>query len=507
MKNPGTSIRKNLAYMSCIFMMLGIHLPLYIYSKGNNIGLEYRTNQEGILLLLSVALVIIEKNNNKIKYFLGPIIFQTGVVVYYIFHMVNDKNYITTSWGMVCYILAIVLLVLSMFINNYYKEDYTHDISTMRIIKTEEFEYNEKFILKDSVWIVGLIVITTCYVLFKINSDNNASSNMDNISSKSVSAFVNDEKTQSVGFDYTCDKYSIGINDAYITNEDGEEVVFLEINIKNSTHSALIFYDLFDVKVYQDNIELKKCEKVDSDVFDYKSGLAQISLLETSKIYIPYVLAKSQKNLKVSLISLEDDKKTVISDKVVKINDLYYADTLEEIISIGERKIKKEDNKEIKNDDKDDMVKKEEEIIDKDTKVENVVEDHNNTVTEEPVKDEDNNEKATSEPENTPEVEDEIPTEQAVDEESVVSGTVKFDKPNNWSEESKVYIYLYAAEEKMVEDVRIEMSDYNNGIYTFFLNKIDMSKDVYIAFGNDTKIYPENNKKLLLSMGKKYTSN
>ena len=54
----------------------------------------------------------------------------------------------------------------------------------------------------------------------------------------------------------------------------------------------------------------------------------------------------------------------------------------------------------------------------------------------------------------------------------------------------------------MVEDVRIEMSDYNNGIYTFFLNKIDMSKDVYIAFGNDTKIYPENNKKLLLSMGK-----
>ena len=207
------------------------------------------------------------------------------------------------------------------------------------------------------------------------------------------------------------------------------------------------------------------------------------------------------------MISLEDDKKTVISDKVVKINDLYYADTLEEIISIGERKIKKEDNKEIKNDDKDDMVKKEEEIIDKDTKVENVVEDHNNTVTEEPVKDEDNNEKATSEPENTPEVEDEIPTEQAVDEESVVSGTVKFDKPNNWSEESKVYIYLYAAEEKMVEDVRIEMSDYNNGIYTFFLNKIDMSKDVYIAFGNDTKIYPENNKKLLLSMGKKYTSN
>ena len=136
-----------------------------------------------------------------------------------------------------------------------------------------------------------------------------------------------------------------------------------------------------------------------------------------------------------------------------------------------------------------------------------MVEDHNNTVTEEPVKDEDNNEKATSEPENTPEVEDEIPTEQAVDEESVVSGTVKFDKPNNWSEESKVYIYLYAAEEKMVEDVRIEMSDYNNGIYTFFLNKIDMSKDVYIAFGNDTKIYPENNKKLLLSMGKKYTSN
>ena len=59
----------------------------------------------------------------------------------------------------------------------------------------------------------------------------------------------------------------------------------------------------------------------------------------------------------------------------------------------------------------------------------------------------------------------------------------------------------------MVEDVRIEMSDYNNGIYTFFLNKIDMSKDVYIAFRNDTKIYPENNKKVLLAMGKKYTSN
>ena len=51
------------------------------------------------------------------------------------------------------------------------------------------------------------------------------------------------------------------------------------------------------------------------------------------------------------------------------------------------------------------------------------------------------------------------------------------------------------------------MSGYENGIYTFFLNKIDMSKDVYITFGNDTKLYPENNKKLVLAIGKKYTSN
>ena len=88
-----------------------------------------------------------------------------------------------------------------------------------------------------------------------------------------------------------------------------------------------------------------------------------------------------------------------------------------------------------------------------------------------------------------------------------MSGTVKFVKPSYWDENAKVYLNIYDKEEEVVEKSRIVMSGYENGIYTFFINKIDISKDVYITFGNDTKIYPENNKKLVLSIGKKYTSN
>lgn len=507
MKNFGSKIKNNLTYIACLLMILGIHLPLYIYSKGNHIGLEYRTNQEGLLLLLSVALVIIEKNNNRIKHLLGPIIFQIGIVIYYIIYMVSDKKFVTPSWGIVCDVLSILVLGISMIINVYDDSEYTHDISTMKIVKTEEYEYCEKFILKDSIWIVGVIVITTCLVLFKVNSDNHNLNSQDNISSKSVSASDKENIKTSLEFDYDCENYSIGINDAYITNENGEEIVFLEINIKNKTHISLVFNELFELVVKQGNTELERCAKVASDVFDSNSGLAQISLLETSKVYIPYVLVESQKDLKVSLISLEDEEKTVINDKIVKLNDVYYADNLEEIISIGERKISLEDNKDIKNDDKDDVETIEnKKTNDEENKEQVATANPLEKATSEP-NEIDEEEKTTVEPEKTPDVEDEIPTEQASEEEKVLSGTVKFVKPSTWDENSKVYIYLYDSEEVSVEKTRIEMSECNNGICTFFLNKIDMSKEIYIVFGNDTKIYPENNKKLVLSMGKKYTSN
>lgn len=502
MNNMGTKIRVNMAYIASLIMVIGVHLPLYITSKGNHIGLVYRTNQEGLLLLISAALAIIQKYNNRIKHLLGPVIFQIGIIIYYIIHMFNDKYFVTASWGMILQVCAVLLLIFSMCVGKLNDDEFTHDMSTMRIVKTDEYEYNENFILKDSVWIVAFIVLTTGLILFKVNSENkNLHNTTENLTSNSVSASEKEEQKTSGIFDYECDDYCMGINDAYITNEDGREIVFLEVSIKNKTNKALVFNDLFELEVKQGNIKLERCAMVDSEVFDSNSGLAQISLLETSKVYIPYVLVKSQQDLDVS-ISSKKDKKNIISGKVVKINDLYYVDTLEEIISIGERKIAEEDNKTTKNDDKDD----EEKVVETESPKEELqtttpTEKPKDTKTKEPTEEANEVEK-TSEP-----AEEVIPTEQAIENDTIVSGTVKFVKPSSWEEDTKVYIYIYEKEEEVVEKTRIVMSGYENGIYTFFLNKIDMSNDVYITFGNDTKLYPGNNKKLVLSMGKKYTSN
>lgn len=503
MKNVGTKIRINMAYIASLVMVIGIHLPLYITSKGNHIGVVYRTNQEGLLLLLSAALVVIQRYNKRIKHILGPAIFQIGIMIYYIIYMSNDKSYVMATWGIVCQIVAVILLLISMGVGKLNDDEFTHDMSTMRIVKTDEYEYNENFVLKDSVWIVAFIVITTGLVLFKVNGDNkNLKNSNENVTTNSVSASEK-EKTKTSGiFDYECDDYCIGINDAYITNEKGIEIVFLEFSIKNNTDKALVFNDLFDLEIKQGNIKLDRCVKVDSDVFDSNSGLAQISLLETSKVYIPFVLEKSQKDLQVS-ISSKKDSNIIVSEKVVKINDLYYVDTLEEIISIGERKIAEEDNKVKKNVDKDGGTKEkavETKEPNKEPQTTEPTELPNVTNTKEPL--EENNEaEKTSEPEEV------IPTEQAIESENIVSGTVKFVKPSYWDENAKVYLNIYDKAEEVVEKSRIVMSGYENGIYTFFINKIDISKDVYITFGNDTKIYPENNKKLVLSIGKKYTSN
>ena len=80
-------------------------------------------------------------------------------------------------------------------------------------------------------------------------------------------------------------------------------IIIKRFSIKNNTDKALVFNDLFDLEIKQGNIKLDRCVKVDSDVFDSNSGLAQISLLETSKVYIPFVLEKSQKDLQVSISS------------------------------------------------------------------------------------------------------------------------------------------------------------------------------------------------------------
>ena len=499
MKNMGTKVRINMAYIASIVMIIGIHLPLYITSKGNHIGLVYRTNQEGLLLLLSAALAIIQRYNNRIKHLLGPIIFQIGIMVYYIIYMANDNYFVMATWGMVCQVVAVILLIISMCVGKLNADEFTHDMSTMRIVKTDEYAYTESFILKDSVWIVAFIVITTGLILFKVNGDNkNFNNKTENVTTNSVSASEK-EKTSGI-FDYENDDCCIGINDAYITNEAGREIVFLEVSIKNKTDKILIFNNLFDLEVKQGDIKLERCTEVDSDVFDSKSGLAQISLLETSKVYIPFVLVKSQKDLNVSIISKKENK-SIVNNKIVKINDLYYVDTLEEIISIGEKKIVEEDNKEIKNDDKKDV----EEVVETE-KPKVVMQTTEPTEKPKAVNTKEPTEK-TQKAEKTSEPEEVTPTEQAIENDNIVSGTVKFVKPSSWEDDTKVYIYIYDTEEEVVEKTRIVMSGYENGIYTFFLNKIDMSKDVYITFGNDTKLYPENNKKLVLAIGKKYTSN
>ena len=232
--------------------------------------------------------------------------------------------------------------------------------------------------------------------------------------------------------------------------------------------------------------------------------MAQISLLETSKVYIPFILEDSQKNLKVSLKSLVVDNEVkdnieIVKDKVVKINDLYYVDTLEEIITIGERKMDAEDKSSNKNDDKLSVEINITTSTPNTTEIANI--DATVSATIEPTQSNQEDEVATKPEESV--TEEPIETK----EPNPISGTVKFVKPDDWNSDVKVYLNIYEKESDVVEEKRIVNSDFSNNEYTFFLTDIDMSEDVYIAFDNDSEIYPENNKKLVLVMGKKYTSN
>lgn len=497
MNNASTKMYSKIAYLSSIIMIIGIHLPVYLVSDGSQVVLVSRINNEGILLLISALLVIVQKYVKRDKFMIVPLVFDVGIIVYYVLLIRKQENFLTVSWGFVCIIFAIVLLLFALCTRKVVNNEFMHDISSMKIIETDDYDYSDDVKFKDYSWIITIIILTTIFVMFKLNMDKRSSEvSASEIASKRVSASENDN-ISSTECDYENDMYCVSVVDGYITNEDGEEIVFIEISLKNKTKSPLVFNELFEINVKQGEKELTRCTKVDSDIFDSNSSLAQISLFETSKIYIPFILLDSQKNIKVSLrtVSASDSiGESIVEGKLVKINDLYYVDTLEEIIHIGERKMEAEDKAENKNDDNDDVGN---------GTVEPTLEATVDTTTLEPIQTTHNNEtESTEETSSTPEV-----TGASEPEKKIISGTVKFIKPELWDESVKVYLNLYKKEDDVVEEARVINSGYDNGEYTFLLKDVDMTDKVYITFGNDSQIYPTNNKKLELVMGKKYTSN
>ena len=248
MRSTSSKMYNNLAYLSGILMIIGIHLPLYIISKGSSVELVYRTNNEGLYLLISALLVIIQRHSNRNKYYLISLFFQIGMIVYYVVLMRNDKHFLMISWGFVCEIISIIILAAAFLTKKTRERLFTHDMSTMRVIKTDEYEYCDNIGLRDFSWIVIVIICTSLIVILKLNIDRRSESLTSNVSSNQVKALEIDSNKNS-NCDYENDNCSIKVEDGYITNENGEEIVFIEITLKNKTENSLVFNELFEIIV------------------------------------------------------------------------------------------------------------------------------------------------------------------------------------------------------------------------------------------------------------------
>ena len=158
-----------LAYISSIMMIIGANLPQY-FVKGNSSGAAYvfDINNEGVFLYVSAIIVIMMRYCKWKKYILAPIIFQVGMMVYYIIFFTKSSEFEMVHIGFVLEASAVVFLIISMFVNINIKKEVVHDMCTLNIKPIEEDEYVDNVTQRDIPWILITAVITVIMVVLKV---------------------------------------------------------------------------------------------------------------------------------------------------------------------------------------------------------------------------------------------------------------------------------------------------------------------------------------------------
>ena len=519
-----------LAYIASILMIIGVNLPLYITKvNGDKIVAISRLDNEGILLLMSAIVVIMLRYAKRKKYILIPIVFQLGIMVYYFYIFMTDSKFDSIHVGFVLEVAAIVFLIISMFVNIDVKEEKIRDLSTMRTFNIED-EYKDTMAFKDLTWLVMSIVITSIVIVLKIKINENTKGVVTS-SIPEGTTYAKETDIEEKVMEYECDKYALGVSNVYISNENNIENVYLEIKVKNKMKEAIVFSQLFDIRVEQEGINLLKCNASSAKAYDINNIYFQINPGKTSTAYMAFTLKKSGANVKIYIDEINGISKNQVFLKEFDMNKMYYVDTMDEVMEIN-RKIDKKIDKQ--NDKKEDSKKKEDTTVkDKDNEKDSTI-DKNTTdkkdVTNQESKDNINNannsdnNQTSSEQENTTttkkepqdsETEQNEPVEEEEEEDddeeeqvkqNLISGLVKFRKPSSWPEEESVVLCLYNNENDTEEYSRIEKSNYGNDTYSFLVHNIEDNKAIYITFNNGTEKYPKEGKYKLV-IGKTYLGN
>ena len=342
-----------LAYIASILMIMGVNLPLYMTKvNGDKIIAVSRLDNEGILLLISAIVVIMFRFAKRKKYIIVPIVFQLGIMVYYFYIFMSDSKFNSIHIGFVLEAAAIIFLIISMFVDIEVKEEKIHDMSTMRIINVEE-EYKDSVVLKDLSWIVLSIVVTSIVIVLKIRINENSKGVITSSVPESTT-HANEVIGMDETLEFECDRYALGISNVYISSESNKEIVYLEIKVKNKLEKAVVFHQLFDVRVMQDKLSLDKCNYLNTNAYDINNTYIQLNPGVVSTAYVAFTLKQSDSNVRIFMDEINGKNKNQVLTREFDMNEMYYVDTIEEVIEVN----KKINNKEKQVDKEKDINKK-----------------------------------------------------------------------------------------------------------------------------------------------------
>ncbi|MBE5935447.1 MAG: hypothetical protein E7262_06605 [Lachnospiraceae bacterium] len=537
-----------LAYIACGLMILGVNLPQYIANTtGTKLVAVSRLDNEGILLLISAIIVIMFRYCKRKKYILAPLIVQIAIIGYYVVLFYIDKQFEMIHIGFVLQVAAVIFLIISMFVNINVQEEHINDFSTLKLITTEENDYTDKFIVRDIGWIVTTLVITIFMIVIKVQIHNYSQG----VVTSSIAELKSSAKymEQTKEYEYENDEYAIGIKDGYITSENGKEIVYVEINAMNKKDEKLIFHNIFDLRSSQRNIDLIKYISGEISASDVNNIYVELEKNVPVKLYAAFEIKDSNEDIRIFIKDRVNGNADIIRGKVIKMDKLHYIDSIEELLSIDAKIMKKtqgkdsktpsitkdkidleskEDSKSDKEDTTEELDKKEESKKDElengkeqDTsKKETSKEDKKDNTDKEDgeVKKDSTSDKTSSkDKEDTTDKSDSKEKEDKIDKESddesdeneteekeMVTGVIKFTKPTVWNGEDSTYVCLYNNEKDTEEYSRIEMSEFGNNVYSYLVN-VEKDKKIYIAFTDGEDYYPKNCK-WELSLGKIYIS-
>lgn len=158
-----------MAYTACILMIIGVNLTQIF--KGATVGdsfVKSWIDGDGVVLLILTILVIMISYCNRKKYIAIPLIFQTGILIYYIIVAVQEKNFAILNIGFIVEVIATILLFMGMFVMKEDKTEHVNDMSTMKVVDIYETEYVDDIVAKDAIWLILIITITITFVLLRI---------------------------------------------------------------------------------------------------------------------------------------------------------------------------------------------------------------------------------------------------------------------------------------------------------------------------------------------------